>query len=117
MKYNALILIGLILGTAAAIFYWFFTINEAMGTSADFPLLFIALLLLTVVAVVVGWTKPFEAGALFILFIGVMLTTYRAADAMGEEFLKSLLLGLPFVLAAILLAIGARLGEREAVNE
>ncbi len=116
MKYSLFTLIGLILGTAASVFYWYFSITETFMTVSDFPLLYIALLLLTVISVIVAWTKPNEAGALFLLFIGIILTTYRAADAVGTEFLKSLILGAPFVVAAILIAIGSKLWERETIN-
>lgn len=107
-KYNAWIIIGMSLATAAMIFYWIFSIDAAMTSVTGVPVIFMGLLLLTVIVTVTGWVNP-SVASLLLLFTGVMLSTYNGVNASREDFVPSLLIGTPFVLSALLVFIGEKI--------
>ncbi|GEM_PF-1953276 len=116
MRYHWISIIGLLLATAAGVFFWWFLITEGLISSGGAPIIFILLLVIIGVSVVVGWAAP-DAGILLLIFAGAMLSTYSATTSGRYDLIPGLLMGTPFIVAAILLAIGERLTDIRLDNQ
>ena len=77
--------------------------------------MFLLLLLGMVLISLVTWFRP-KPMPIWLAFIGIMLSTYNGASALGDAFVSALVSGLPFVLASILVLIGEKRQAPSATN-
>lgn len=103
-KYNSWSLVGLIISTVSGIFFWAYLLSEMFTNVTGAPIIFVILLVLIAVVILASWINP-QAAPLLLLFVGVMLSTYSATTSGRYDFLASLSLGLPFIIAALLIAV------------
>ena len=108
LKYNPWSLVGLIISTVSGIFFWIYLLSEMFTNVTGAPIIFVILLVLIAVVILVSWINP-PVAPLLLSFVGVMLSTYSATTSGRYDFLPSLSLGLPFLIAALLVAVGNKL--------
>lgn len=115
-KYHPLSLVGLILGSGAGILLWAYLLNEGLTSATGEPLIFVGLLIIVAIAIIVSWAKP-AVGPLLFVFAGVMLSTYSASTANRYQLLSSLILGVPFIITALLIYSGNAIRDRKNSSE
>jgi len=115
VKYHWLSIIGLTLASVSGLLLSWLLVTELLFSAVGAPIIFIALLMVMLIAIIVGWAKP-ESGVLLLLFAGVMISTYSATTAGRYSLFQGLLLGVPLAVSAILLAIGCKIKRPQRVK-